>query len=227
MGPADPQADDGDSDGLALLVHGPRVYRVCGPRLAGRSRGMADELRGTTIAFLATEGVEQVELTEPWKAVESAGGTPKLVSPDGKEVQGFNHLDKADTFTADHAAGDVSAGDFDALVLPGGVANPDALRMDDDSVAFVKGFAEANKPIAVICHGPWTLVEADVVKGRCVTSWPSVRTDLVNAGADWVDEEVVVCDHLPGVIVSSRKPDDLPAFCKTLVEQFALSRSAA
>ena len=109
-------------------------------------------------------------------------------------------------------------------MLPGGVANPDALRADDDAVAFVKGFAEANKPIAVICHGPWTLVEADVVKGRCLTSWPSVKTDLVNAGADWVDEEVVVCDHVPGVIVSSRKPDDLPAFCKALVEQFAVSR---
>ena len=188
---------------------------------------MADELRGQTIAFLATEGVEQVELTEPWKAVESAGGTPKLVSPAGKEVQGFNHLDKADTFPADHAAGDVSAGEFDALVLPGGVANPDALRIDDASVAFVKGFDAADKPIAVICHGPWTLIDAGAVQGRRLTSWPSVRTDLVNAGAEWVDEEVVVCDHVPGVIVSSRKPDDLPAFCRTLVEQFARSRSRA
>ena len=182
---------------------------------------MADELSGKTIAFLATDGVEQVELTDPWKAVEQAGGTPKLVSIDTGEVQGFNHLDKADTFPVDDVAGKVSAADYDGLVLPGGVANPDALRADDDAVTFVKGFADAHKPIAVICHGPWTLVEADVVKGRCITSWPSVKTDLVNAGADWVDEEVVVCDHVPGVIVSSRKPDDLPAFCKALVEQFA------
>jgi len=182
---------------------------------------MADALSGKTIAFLATEGVEQVELTDPWKAVEQAGGTPKLVSIDTGEVQGFNHLDKADTFPVDDVAGKVSAADYDGLVLPGGVANPDALRADDDAVAFVKGFADAHKPIAVICHGPWTLVEAGVVRGRCLTSWPSVRTDLVNAGADWVDEEVVVCDHEPGVIVSSRKPDDLPAFCKALVEQFA------
>jgi protease I len=182
---------------------------------------MADELSGRTIAFLATEGVEQVELTDPWKAVEAAGGTPKLVSIDTGEVQGFNHLDRADTFPVDAVAGKVSATDYDGLVLPGGVANPDALRADDDAVAFVKGFAEANKPIAVICHGPWTLVEADVVEGRRLTSWPSVKTDLQNAGADWVDEEVVVCDNAPGVIVSSRKPDDLPAFCKALVQQFA------
>jgi protease I len=188
---------------------------------------MADELSGQTIAFLATEGVEQVELTEPWKAVERAGGTPKLVSPDGQQVQGFNHLDRADTFPADHAASDVSASDFDALVLPGGVANPDALRTDESSVAFVKGFSAAKKPIAVICHGPWTLIEANVVDGRRLTSWPSVHTDLVNAGAEWVDEEVVVCDHVPGVIVSSRKPDDLPAWCWTRGAEVGLSRSAA
>jgi protease I len=188
---------------------------------------MTDELKGQTIAFLATEGVEQVELTEPWKAVEQAGGTPELVSPDGGTVQAFNHLDKADRFESDHASAKVAARDFDGLVLPGGVANPDALRTDEASVAFVRGFAEAHKPIAVICHGPWTMVEADIVRGRCMTSWPSVRTDLVNAGADWRDEEVIVCDHVPGVIVSSRKPDDLPAFCKALVEQFALTRAAA
>src|SRR4051794_37784249 len=153
-----------------------RVYRFCGPPNAGRSRSMADELKGQTIAFLATEGVEQVELTEPWKAVEQAGGKPELVSPDGGKVQAFNHLDKADTFDADHASGKVAARDFDGLVLPGGVANPDALRTDEASVAFVKGFADAGKPIAVICHGPWTMVEADIVRGRCMTSWPSVHT---------------------------------------------------
>jgi protease I len=178
---------------------------------------MAGRLEGKRIAFLATDGVEQVELTEPWKAVEQAGGTPRLVSTDEGKVQAFNHLDKADTFPVDEVVGEASAGSFGGLVLPGGVANPDFLRMDEDAVRFVRGFFEQAKPVGVICHGPWTLVEADVVKGRTLTSWPSLQTDLRNAGAHWVDEEVVVDQGL----VSSRKPDDLPAFCAKLVEELA------
>jgi protease I len=178
---------------------------------------MADQLDGKKIAFLAAEGVEQVELTKPWKAVEEAGGTPQLISVEDGEVQAFNHLDKADTFTVDKRVKDASASDYDGLVLPGGVANPDFLRTDPDAVAFVRSFFEQAKPVAVICHGPWTLVEADVVRGRTLTSWPSLQTDLRNAGADWVDEEVVV----DGNLTTSRKPDDLPGFSKTIVEQFA------
>jgi deglycase len=178
---------------------------------------MAEELKGKKIAFLAAEGVEQVELTEPWKAVEQAGGSPELVSVEDGEVQAFNHLDKADTFSVDKTAKDADASDYDGLVLPGGVANPDFLRMDEDAVRFVRAFFEQAKPVGVICHGPWTLVEADVVKGRTLTSWPSLRTDLRNAGAKWVDEEVVVDEGL----VSSRNPDDLPAFCAKLVEELA------
>src|SRR3954449_10802274 len=183
---------------------------------------MADALAGKTIAFLAAEGVEQVELTEPWKAVEQAGGTPELVSVEDGEVQAFNHLDKADTFTVDKTAKEADASDYDGLVLPGGVANPDFLRGDEDAVGFVRAFFEQAKPVAVICHGPWTLVEADVVKGRTITSWPSLRTDLRYAGANWVDEEVVVDEGL----VSSRNPDDLPAFCAKVVEELAEGRHA-
>jgi protease I len=183
---------------------------------------MADELKGKTIAFLAAEGVEQVELTEPWKAVEQAGGSPELISVEDGEVQAFNHLDKADTFTVDKTAKDADAADYDGLVLPGGVANPDFLRMDEDAVGFVRAFFEQAKPVGVICHGPWTLVEADVVKGRTLTSWPSLQTDLRNAGATWVDEEVVVDQGL----VSSRNPDDLPAFCAKLVEELAEGKHA-
>jgi protease I len=178
---------------------------------------MADKLQGKRIAFLATDGVEQVELTEPWKAVERAGGTPELISLESTQIQGFNHLDKGDRFDVHHAVGDVNTADYDALVLPGGVANPDFLRADEDAVAFVRGFFEHSKPVAAICHGPWTLVEADVVRGRTLTSWPSLQTDIRNAGGEWVDEEVHVDDGL----VTSRKPDDLPAFCATFVEQFA------
>jgi protease I len=177
---------------------------------------MAGKLEGRRIAFLvANEGVEQVELTEPWNAVEEAGGTPELLSLEAGEVQGFNHLDKGDTFTADRAVADADATDYDALVLPGGVANPDFLRTDEDAVAFAKAFFEQGKPVAAICHGPWTLVEADVVRGRTLTSWPSLQTDIRNAGGTWVDEEVVVDEGL----VTSRKPDDLPAFCAKLVEE--------
>jgi protease I len=179
-------------------------------------------LDGKKIAFLvAREGVEEVELTEPWKAVQQAGGTPVLVaSGGGTTVQAFNHLDKGGTFDVDLPVGRAGVEDYDGLVLPGGVANPDELRTDPEAVAFAKGFVEAGKPVAVICHGPWTLVEADVVRGRRITSWPSLRTDLRNAGADWVDAEVVVCTSGPGPLVSSRKPDDLGAFTKAMADVF-------
>jgi protease I len=177
---------------------------------------MAGRLDGKTIAFLAAEGVEQVELTEPWKAVQEAGGSPELISLEEGQVQAFNHLDKGDTFTVDHAVADADAERYDGLVLPGGVANPDFLRADEQAVAFVRAFFDAAKPVAAICHGPWTLVEADVLRGRTITSWPSIRTDIRNAGGTWVDEEV----HVDEGLVSSRKPDDLPAFCAKLVEEF-------
>ena len=183
---------------------------------------MAPTLNGKTIAFLvAPEGIEQVELTEPWQAVQDAGGTPRLVSTDSGTVQGFQHLDKADTFDVDDTVDGKSAADYDGLVLPGGVANPDYLRMQPAAVAFAKSFFDAGKPVAAICHAPWTLVEANVVGGRRMTSWPSLRTDLRNAGADWVDEEVVVCENGPNVLVTSRKPDDLKAFCGEVVDRFA------
>ena len=183
---------------------------------------MADELSGKTVAFLiASEGAEQVELTEPWGAVEGAGGTPRLISTESGKAQAFNHLDKGDTFDVDETVDAADPASYDALVLPGGVANPDFLRTQPKAVQFVKSFFDAGKPVAVICHGPWTLVEADVVRGRRITSWPSLQTDLRNAGAEWVDEEVVVDTDGPSVLVSSRKPDDLKAFCTTLVEQFA------
>ncbi|RAV15834.1 protease [Mycolicibacterium sp. GF69] len=179
-------------------------------------------MTGKKIAFLvAPEGVEQVELTEPWKAVEQAGGSPELVSTEVGKIQAFNHLTPADTFEAEKSADSVSASDYAGLVLPGGVANPDNLRTDAAAVALTKSFFDEGKPVAVICHGPWTLVEADVVRGRTMTSWPSVKTDLVNAGANWVDDEVVECSRGPNTLVSSRKPDDLPAFCNTLVSAFA------
>ncbi|HEY8339841.1 MAG TPA: type 1 glutamine amidotransferase domain-containing protein [Egibacteraceae bacterium] len=181
---------------------------------------MADDLSGRTIAFLATDGVEQIELTEPWEAVRQAGGTPRLVSLRSGTIQAFTHLDKADTFTVDVAVADADVADYDGLLIPGGVANPDFMRMDALAVAFVRDFVRAGKPTAVICHGPWMLVEADVVRGRTVTSWPSLRTDIRNAGGTWVDEEVVVDDGL----VTSRKPDDLKAFCAKAVEEFAEGR---
>ena len=176
---------------------------------------MAGQLDGRTIAFLAAEGVEQVELTEPWKAVEEAGGSTELISLEKGQLQAFNHLDKGDTFTVDHTVADADARRYDGLVLPGGVANPDFLRADERAVAFVRAFFDAAKPVGVICHGPWTLVEADVLRGRTITSWPSLRTDIRNAGGTWVDEEV----HVDQGLVSSRKPDDLPAFCAKLVEE--------
>ena len=178
---------------------------------------MANELQGKTVAFLATDGFEQVELTEPWRAVEDAGGRAELVSLEPGEIQGFNHADKADTFTVDTPVSGVDASDYDALVLPGGVHNPDKLRMNEDAVNFVHRFFEEGKPVAAICHGPWTLVEADIVRGRTLTSYPSVKTDIRNAGGEWVDREVVVDRGL----VTSRGPQDLEAFCSKLVEEVA------
>jgi protease I len=184
---------------------------------------MANELQGKKIAFLATDMVEQVELTEPWNAVKQAGGKPELVSLKPGKIQGFNHYDKADTFDVDRTVEEVSASDYDALVQPGGVGNPDTLRTDENAVNFVREFFEQGKPVAVICHGPWMLVEAGVVRGRTVTSWPSIQTDIRNAGGKWVDEQVVVDQGL----VTSRKPDDLPAFNRKLVEEFAEGKHEA
>jgi deglycase len=183
---------------------------------------MGEKLKGKRIAFIATDMVEQVELTEPWKAVEAEGATPELVSLEEGEIQGFNHYDKADTFKVDRTVEEARADDYDALVVPGGVGNPDTLRMDENAVDFVRQFFEQGKPVGAICHGPWMLVESGVVRGRTVTSWPSLRTDIRNAGGTWVDEEVVVEDGL----VTSRKPDDLPAFNKKIVEEFCEGRHA-
>ena len=160
-------------------------------------------------------------MTEPWEAVKEAGGAPELISTEIGKVQAFNHLTQADTFESEKAAGDASAGDYAGLVLPGGVANPDFLRTNSDAVDFVKGFFDAGKPVAAICHAPWTLVEADVVRGRTITSWPSLQTDIRNAGGNWVDEEVVVDERRSNTLISSRKPDDLPAFCAKLLEAFS------
>lgn len=181
---------------------------------------MAHDLSGTTIAFLATGGVEQIELTDPWQAAERAGATVHLVSP-SDEVQAFDHLDKADRFPVDRPVAEANPGVYDALVLPGGVANPDALRIDAEAVAFVRGFLDAGKAVFAICHAPWVLIEADAVRGRRLTSWPSLQTDLRNAGAEWVDQEVVTCKNGPGLLVTSRRPDDLPAFCDKLLETLA------
>lgn len=172
---------------------------------------------GKTVAFLATDGVEQVELDQPWQAITEAGGRPELVSLAAGDIQAFNHLDKGDTRHVDKAIDDASPDAYDALVLPGGVANGDFVRGDERAVRFVRGFVDAGKPIAVICHGGWVLAEADAVRGRTVTSWPSLKTDLRNAGATWVDREVVTDNGL----VSSRKPDDLDAFCVKVVEEIA------
>jgi protease I len=179
---------------------------------------MSEQLSGRRVAFLtANEGVEQVELTEPLKAVREAGAEVDLLAPEAGLIQAFNHLDKGDRFEVDRAVGDADAGEYDALVLPGGVASPDQLRTKDEALEFVRAFFEAGKPVGAICHGPWTLIDAGVVEGRTLTSWPSLRTDLRNAGANWVDEEV----HVDRGLVTSRNPDDLPAFNAKLVEEFA------
>jgi protease I len=179
---------------------------------------MADRIDGRKIAVLvANEGIEQVELTEPWKALENAGAQPELIAPDAGKAQAMNHLDKGDTFKVDRTVSEADPSDYDALMLPGGVANPDNLRTHPDALAFARAFFEAGKPVAAICHAPWTLVEADVVRGRTLTSWPSLQTDIRNAGGEWVDEEV----HNDHGLVTSRKPDDLPAFCAKMIEEFA------
>jgi protease I len=182
---------------------------------------MADDLNGKKIAFLvAQEGVEEVELTKPWEAVKQAGATPELIAPQSGEVQAFQHLDKSEKFAVDKTLEQAQPGDYDGVVLPGGVANPDQLRTEPKAVEFLQRFFAEGKPVGVICHGPWTLVEADLVRDRTITSWPSLKTDIANAGGNWVDEEVVVDEGL----VSSRNPDDLPAFCAKIVEEFAEGR---
>jgi protease I len=181
---------------------------------------MGEKLSGKKVAFVATDGVEQIELTEPWKAVESEGGEPELLSIEEGQIQGFEHLDKADTFDVDKPVKDANPDDYAGLVVPGGVANGDFLRGDEDTVRFVRSFFEAGKPVGIICHGPWVAVEADVVRGRTLTSWPTLKTDIRNAGGEWVDEEVVV----DAGFVTSRKPDDLPAFCAKVVEELCEGR---
>jgi protease I len=179
---------------------------------------MAEALAGKRIAFLmANEGIEQAELVEPWQAVKNAGGTPELIAPEAGEVQTFEHLDPADRFPVDRTTADARADRYDGLVLPGGVANADEIRTDRDAVRFVGEVMDANLPVAVICHGSWILTEVDGLHDRTLTSWPSLQTDLRNAGANWVDEEV----HVDQGLVTSRKPDDLPAFCRALVAEFA------
>jgi protease I len=179
---------------------------------------MPNELEGRTIAILAADGVEQVELEQPRAAVKDAGARTELLSLDDGEIQAMNHdIEPGDTFEVDRKVADASIDDYDGLILPGGTCNPDKLRMDGDAVAFVRDFVDAGKPVGVICHGPWTLAEADVIRGRRITSWPSIRTDLRRAGAEVVDEEVVTDAN----ITSSRNPDDLPAFCSAIVREFS------
>jgi deglycase len=177
---------------------------------------MSDHLSGKRVAFLATDGVELVELVEPWSAVDQAGATAELISIHDGEIQGVRGMDKADTFQVSRTVERADEQEFDALVLPGGVANPDKLRMNEVAVAFVRSFFRAGKPVAAICHAPWTLVEADVVRGRTLTSYPSLSTDIRNAGGTWIDREV----HVEDGLVTSRNPRDLPAFCSKLLEEF-------
>src|SRR3712207_120684 len=181
---------------------------------------MADELSGMKVAVLATDGVEQVELDRPWQALEEAGAEPELVSLQAGRITAYDHIDKAGTVEVDAVVSSADPDDYAALVLPGGVINGDFVRADADAVTFVKAFFDAGKPVAAICHAPWVLIEAGVVRGRRMTSWPSLRTDLGNAGATWVDEEVVV----DGNLITSRKPDDLDAFGAAIVEEFAAAR---
>jgi protease I len=178
---------------------------------------MARTLAGKKIAVLATDGFEQSELTEPVKALKDAGAEAHVIAPKAGEIQGMKHDEKGEKVRVDKTLAEVNAADYDALMLPGGVANPDSLRLERQAIAFVRAFVEADKPIAAICHGPWTLIDAGGVQGRKMTSWPSLKCDLKNAGAEWVDQEVVVDNGL----VTSRKPDDLPAFCAKMIEEFA------
>ena len=189
---------------------------------------MATELNGLRVAFLTSNaGVEQAELTTPWQAVLDAGGAPELLAPEEGQVQAFKHLDKGESFTAHRALRDADPVEYDALVIPGGVANSDSLRTPPAAVSFTRRFFEAGKPAAVICHGPWVLVEADLVRGRTLTSWPSLKTDLTNAGGTWTDAEVHVCTAGPNTLVTSREPADLAAFCATLVMEFARQAQSA
>lgn len=188
----------------------------------GEVTGMFITLQGKSIAFLvAPDGIEQAELTGPWQAVQEAGGTARLVSLRPGRVQARHHFDRADTFPVDAVVRDVSAAEFGGLVLPGGVGNPDRLRLDSLAVAFVRSFFDEGRPVAAICHAPWTLIEADAVRGRTLTSWPSLRTDIRNAGGTWVDEEVRICADGPNVLVTSRKPADLKAFEDAFVTEFS------
>lgn len=181
---------------------------------------MTVSLSGKTIAVVATDGFEQVELTDPVEALRAAGATIEIIAPNAGRIQGFNHHDKGESVSVDRPVREARADDYAGLLLPGGVISPDALRLEADAIQFIRGFVDAGKPIAAICHGPWTLINAGGVKGRRMTSWPSLQTDLVNAGAEWVDAEVVVDDGL----VTSRKPDDLPTFCAEMVKAFAAVR---
>jgi protease I len=195
------------------------MKRSSGLEISGGVSSMVNHINSRSVAFLmANEGVEQVELTAPWDAVKEAGGKPVLIAPQTGKVQAFNHLDKGDTFEVDATTATADPAQFEALVLPGGVANPDQLRLDGPAIEFVRRTFDLGKPAAVICHGPWTLVEADLVRGRTLTSWPSLRTDITNAGGSWVDERVVVCTNGPNSLVTSRKPSDLQAFCTALVD---------
>ncbi|HEX2115837.1 MAG TPA: type 1 glutamine amidotransferase domain-containing protein [Alphaproteobacteria bacterium] len=178
---------------------------------------MAQELSGKRVAIVATDGFEQAELTEPMKALQDAGAKAEIVSPKSGQIQGWQHFDKADFFKVDKTVDQASPEDYDALMLPGGVANPDQLRLSEKTIQFIKSFVDAKKPIAAICHGPWTLIDAGAVRGRKMTSWPSLKADLQNAGAQWVDQEVVTDQGL----VTSRKPDDIPAFNRKMIEEFA------
>jgi protease I len=189
----------------------------------GRSEAtMAKQLEGKRIAFLATDGFEQIELEQPWNEIKNAGAAVELLSVHKGSIQGMHHLDKGELFEVDELVAESDAADYDGLVLPGGVANPDTLRMNHPAVQFVREFFAQEKPVAAICHGPWTLVEADVVRGRTLTSWPSLKTDIRNAGGQWVDEEV----HVDRGLVTSRKPADLTAFCAKAIEEFAEGRHA-
>ena len=186
---------------------------------------MADELKGKKVAILAADMFERVELEKPRKALEDAGAEVEVVSIHEGEIKGFDHFEPATTVKVDRTVEEVSPVDYDALMIPGGVGNPDQLRGDENAVSFVRGFHDAKKPMAVICHGPWMLVESGVVRGKRLTSWPTLQTDIRNAGGEWVDEQVVVCPSGPNVLVSSRKPADLPAFNAALVEQFSQHRA--
>lgn len=181
---------------------------------------MAQELKGCRIAVLATDGFEQSELVEPLRALRDAGAEAQVVAPKAGEIQGWEHHEKGDKIAVDRTLDQARPDEFDALALPGGVMNPDALRLEPEAIAFVRGFVQADKPIAAICHGPWTLIDAGGVKGKRMTSWPSLKTDLENAGANWVNQEVCI----DGKLVTSRKPDDLPAFCREMIRTFAAAR---